>query len=267
MKTEPTKLISGIKIDQTDPNGYKIIDVLARGNEYAIYEIDIKDINNSLRVLIDGHDDSSEEKYTNRFSKVKQKYIEAKGLLYRSINHGTMKNRVAHALASALNSDDFESSIKVFDELIETIKAEYKDLIYKRICYVLPSLFITIAVSISFIVAYSYNLKTTHYSYWQILCVILGSLIGGSFSIFTGLSKRKFEEFLKKRYYLWFGFERLFLALLAGTITFIILKSGLIFPHIDITNYWELLLFIVSSGFSEKFVPSVLEKFVNNKNE
>ena len=74
-KTKRKESINSLKIGEKDTNGHIIVDILASGNEYSIYEIETKDINKKLRVLIDGNDDKSEKILTDKFNNVKQKYI------------------------------------------------------------------------------------------------------------------------------------------------------------------------------------------------
>ena len=75
-----TKVVSDIVNGGKDSSGNRIINVLAKQNELAIYEIDHPVINNKLRILIDGHTNELETLILNRFNKVKQKYIEEKWL-------------------------------------------------------------------------------------------------------------------------------------------------------------------------------------------
>ena len=150
-KLMPTESIEKIKKGAKDNSGNIIQHVLASGNEYAIYEIDDDDINNRLRVYISGHTTDSEQKIIKRFIDVKQKYIIAKGLLYRSTNFGTMKNRIAHALASTLSTDEIDG-VKEFEVLIDEINKEYKKSIINRFVYIIPVFLITLIMSILIIV-------------------------------------------------------------------------------------------------------------------
>ncbi|MCI0594378.1 hypothetical protein, partial [Chromohalobacter sp.] len=85
-KSDIVDSVNDIVSGAEDMSGNKVVNVLAKHNEYVIYEIETKDINNRIKVLIDGHTDESEEKIQKRFNDVKQKYIEAKGMLSKSSN-------------------------------------------------------------------------------------------------------------------------------------------------------------------------------------
>ncbi|MCG9040563.1 hypothetical protein [Laribacter hongkongensis] len=108
IKSDMVESIKAILIGAIDLSGNKVINVLAKYNEYVIYEIETDDINNRIKVFIDGRSDESETSIQKRFNSVKQKYIEAKGMLAKSTNFEMMKHRVAHTLSSALMSDDVD---------------------------------------------------------------------------------------------------------------------------------------------------------------
>ncbi len=262
-KTAQMESIAALKTGAKDRSGNTIVQILASSNEYAIYEIDDPDINNRLRVFIDGRTDERDRELIERFVKVKQRYIEAKGLLYRSTNFGMMKNRVAHTLASSLCSDQVDGN-KEFDALIRTINEEYKRATISRIYYSSSASVGTILVAIA--AFFSMEWRYTNPPYWQVLCVLLGSFLGGSLSIFSGLKTYKFEEARRPYYYLILGAERIFLACVAGTVAYIAMRSGVIFPELDLANFWSLILIVIVAGFSEAFIPGVLEK-IAKKNE
>ncbi|MFT7003086.1 MAG: hypothetical protein ACJAWW_000420 [Sulfurimonas sp.] len=67
-KIKIVKSISNIIINDKDMSGNKIINVLVKQNKYVIYEIETVDINNKIKVFIDGHSDESEHKIQNRGS-------------------------------------------------------------------------------------------------------------------------------------------------------------------------------------------------------
>jgi hypothetical protein len=261
-KTERRDSIKALKPGSKDSTGNIVIEVLAAGNEYAIYEIENSDINKRLRVYINGYTDESEQLLNDRFVAVKQLYIEAKGLLYRSTNFGMMKNRVAHTLASSLSSDQIDGRTE-FMNLIDSINKENKLATKSRIYHALPAFIGTLLITI--LVFFLMDLRQTNAPYWQILCVLLGSCLGGSLSVFSGLKKYRFEENMSSWYYFCLGVERLFLACLAGAIAYIAMRSRIIFQQLDLGNYWSLIFIVIVAGFSEVFIPSVLEK-ISTKN-
>jgi len=54
-KIEPVDSVAAITVGGTDIAKNIVTNVLAKNNEFAIYEIETNDINNRLKVFIDGH--------------------------------------------------------------------------------------------------------------------------------------------------------------------------------------------------------------------
>lgn len=257
-KTESTEKIKSIVTGANDSSGNNIVHVLVCGNEYAIYEVDHKDINYRLRVAIDGHSDESEKAVIERFNKVKQKYIKAKGLLYRSSNFGMMKNRVAHTLSTCLTSDTIDGNAE-FDKLIAEITKEHEESLENRAFYLAPCIAST---AILFVWALSITaLKASHAIYWQVVIALLAASIGGSISILSNVRKLHFEEYTSKYYYFCIGVERVFLSFIVGAVAFISIKAGVLLPTIMSADYWAIMMVLVVAGFSETYVPSILSKF------
>jgi len=260
-KTDIVESINKIIINDKDMSGNKIINVLVKQNEYVIYEIETDDINNKIKVFIDGHTDESEHKIQNRFNTVKQKYIEAKGILTKSSNFQMMKHRIAHTLSTALNSDEIDG-IKEFENLITTITKEHEELVINRTIYLLPSF---IAITIFFILSY-YNMdyRINNLEKWQILTGFLSSSLGGGLSILINAKTLNFEEYKTKKHYFLLGIERIVSAFIAGGIAFIAVKAGVLFPEIIIQGNWSFMFILVIAGFSETLIPRVLSKSKTN---
>ena len=260
-KTEPNQSIAGIQAGGKDDAGNDVKRVLAVGNEYVIYEIDDPDVNHSIKIMIDGHTDESEKVITDRYLKVKMKYIEAKGILRKSSNFGMMKDRIAQTLASALSSDEVDG-VSEFNNLIKQINNEYQNTTTNRYLYILPAIIVTLVSS--WVLLANLELRLGNDPTWPVIYVIFGSAIGGALSIMAGLNKYSFEEHLNSRYYFLLGAERIFLAGLAGSIAYIGIRSGLIFGDINSKSYWGVLTVVVAAGFSETLIPGMLNK-INEK--
>lgn len=257
IKLGPTDSIKAVVIGENDSSNNKIVFVLATSNEFAIYEIDHPDINSRIRVLVDGHTNESEEKIRSRFNKVKQRYIEAKGLLAKSPNPGMMKHRIAHTLSTCLHTDEVDGN-KEFQELINTIEKEHESLVINRAMYLLPA-FISSACAFLIVVGLLWaDLYKTHA--WTIFTSVLAASLGGGLSILTNAKSANFEEFRAKGHYVLLGLERIFLALMAGAIAFVAVKSGVVLPEFTQTGYWAVMAVLVVSGFSESFIPGILGK-------
>jgi len=258
-KTEPTAKVANIISTLEDSSGNKIAQILAMQNEFVIYELDTPDVNNRLKVLIEGHSDESEKQIIKKFDAVKQKYVKSKGMLYRSVNHGVMKNRIAHALASCLSSEDpsFDGNA-VFDTLCKEVEEEQKRIVTNRFLYLLP---VVLSVAIWFVLSYSLmQQRVVVTPNWQIVSGFLASSLGAAVSIFSGVKKLHFEEFPYSRFYFFIGVERVLLGFVVGAAAYIAIKSGLLTSSLLTKSYWSDLMVFVAAGFSEHFIPSIIRK-------
>jgi hypothetical protein len=257
-KPEQKASIKALQVGAKDCFGNTVTHVLSAGDEWAIYEIEHPDISERLRVFIDAHTAARESELAGRYNKVAQKYIEAKGLLYRSANFGVMKSRVAHALSVVLTSDDIDGN-KEFEVLVDAIKKEYQTASKNRIYYLLPAVLLSFLIStIALFILFSpYYGKTL----WVIICVLFGSCLGGSLSIFSGMKKYKFEEYLQPSSYFMFGFERIFLSFIAGGVAYVLFQSDMINFNKTLLdqNKWNIVLVSIVAGFAETFIPSLIQ--------
>lgn len=253
-KTEIKESINNIKIGEFDTSGNKIVNVLAKHNEYAIYEIDSDNIQNRIRVLIDGHTDESEQVIQERFNKVKSDYIRAKGVLFHSTNFETNKQRVAHTLSTCLNSSG-DSNNDIFAKLIKSIHEEQNTILKNRLIYIAPcTILITLCV-IDFIFLF---FKTTPIE--KISTYALPLFSSTSLSLIINSNKLNFQEFSKWYNYFFLGLERLFLSACIGYITFILIDSGIIKSTILSSTPYSLTIALLIAGYSERLIPNILTK-------
>lgn len=256
--------ISKIIVGSTDSSGNTITNVLIKYDEFAIYEIEHNDVNMKIKVLIDGCTNESEELLTKRLNAVKHKYIEAKGILFRSTNYSMMKQSVAHTLATCLNSDSNDGN-KKFDQLIERIKKEQINFLKNRCWYLAPSTAVVILFSILNICIYIWLQAFFNAKLILVSVSLLATSLGGCLSILINVKSVNFEEALSWYHYCLLGIERWLLSCIAGAIVFIAIKSGLVFPSFANSNNWALMSILVLAGFSESLVPSILSKINNLK--
>lgn len=265
-KTQPTDEIKKIKIGSKDTVGNVITDVLAFGNEYAIYEIETENINKKLRVIIDGVNDERENKIAKDYAEVKDKYITAKGLLYRTSNFGLMKNRVAHSLATALTGNPSLAN-EQFEKLILQINNEYKETYMRRLYYIVPGYVLLTAFTVILALNTIKNWDQAYKEIFDWLYVAYASIIGGVFSLTLNLPKIKFETEIGGWIFSVFGIERISISILAGIICFVGIKSKFILANLfkDPIDLWSLLFVIIIAAFSEKMVPNIIKDFIDKE--
>lgn len=267
-KTTVKNTIAAIRVGEFDNSNNKIILVHSKYNEYAIYEIESEDINDRLRVIIDGHTDEREKDYTRKFNAVKQKYIQATGMLASAPNMNMLKRRIAHTLSSCLSSEI--NGEEEFNKLIKTIQLEHGKLVVNRAIYLLPVFLMTL-ISFGFS-SYKYNifelnnfqLNKSMSELNYISCLFLSVSIGASISLLMSATKLNFEEYTLKRYYLILGLERIFLAFSAGCAAYLCIQAGLLFPEFTKNSIWGVMVALTIVGFSESLIPSFLTKIENN---
>ncbi|MDO5069949.1 MAG: hypothetical protein Q4D78_07095 [Neisseria zoodegmatis] len=262
-KTGIVPSIRNIQVGSVDILGNTVVNVLAMHNEYVIYEIDSPNIQNRIKLFIDGHTDESEKIIRDRFNKVRCDYILAKGILSRSINFETNKQRIAHALAMCLNNDDADN-VNLFPRLIDAIHDEQNLILKNRLLYLLPNI-ISICLCVLFKVASEVFPFGKDYAFLQnfldILPFIFAILLGNSTGVLINSKNLSFQEFERRHCYFLIGLERLFLAFFTGSITYILIKSNLISSVIlSEDNPWSLMLILIIAGYSESFIPSILTK-------
>jgi hypothetical protein len=225
-KAKPTDVINQIVVGGKDSSGNKITDVLAKGNEYAVYEIDVKDVQKRLRVKIDGINDERERQVVEWYTKVKDKYLEAKGLLYRSDEYNMFRNRVAHTLATALCGYE-DLALSQFNKLIYSIKEEYRDKYIKRIFYIFPG-YAILTMLIVFVSAIHFNIIYNNKDLVFWVGIVASAVIGGVLSLTVNLPKIRFETEVYNSIYFVFGLERISISILSGLVCTFAIKSKII---------------------------------------
>lgn len=262
-KKEPTEKIQSIKKGAIDQSANKIVNVLASGNEYSIYEIETDIPENRLRVLIDGFDEASENILIEKFNYVKQNYITAKSLLYRSSNYNLMKNRVAHSLATIFTSN-IQDPNKIFTDLIEEIRKEYKTILWRKTVFLLPCYLFLLILGVNFLINSYHSNYLGSEIITNLLKFITATCIGAVFSITSTSNKIRFEVEPNTLYYILIGVERLILAILSGIILFIAIRTKILFSETINTNIYLTLFLGFISGFSETFIPNLLNKKIQD---
>lgn len=209
--------------------------------------------------MIDGHCDESERELIRKFDAVKQEYVKAKGMLYRSANLGTMKNRVAHALATCLSNTnpDFDGRA-LFLSLCEDVEKEQKRVITNRFLYLFP---VVLSIFLWLVVCYALrDQRIVGAPDWQIASGFLAASLGTGVSIFTGAKSLHFEEFPNSQFYALLGVERVLFGFVVGAVAYIAIKSGVVSSSILQGSYWASLMVLVAAGFSEHYAPSIIRK-------
>ena len=97
-KEQQKQDLAKYKIGEKDSNGYTITKIFGRGDEYVVYEIDTKDLVDSLKVWINTQIEENTVPIDN-YNKVRAKFSEVKGLLYKVVDKTTTKTIIAQILS------------------------------------------------------------------------------------------------------------------------------------------------------------------------
>lgn len=264
-KTAPNPKIATLRVGNTDTSGNIVTEILAKGNEYVIYEIENKDPEKLLRFMIDGYSDKREDDIARRYNVVKSKYVIAKGLLYRATNFSLMKSRIAHTLATALHSDA-NAALNQFEALIAEINKDYRTLLVSRVFFLMPG-YVSVTILSALLI---WNFGASHFQWpsqiWDLLLVGNAALAGGVFSQTFALRSTKFGIDIGKPVFLLLGAERAFLAIIAGFIVYFAIRSNVLlgFLNTERDPIYAQLFAAAVAGFSENYIPGLIEKFVKD---
>lgn len=272
-KTAIKDTISQIKIDEKDMAGDQVIKVLSKSNEFVIYEIDSDNIQQRIRVFIDGHTDESEALIQNRFNKVKSSYIQAKGELFHSTNFEMNKQRVVNTLSTYLSSDEQLNKEngqygQLFASLIQSIYEEQEKILKHRLLYISPVIIVTLVLICSlYFVRNERELIILSMSWYDVLTYLSSIFVGTCMSLLIKSKKFNFQESNRWLYYLLLGFERLILTVFLYLSAIILIKSEMILSPVLKDNSYSIMFFLLIVGFSESFIPSMLSKAESEFNQ
>ncbi|WP_230622333.1 hypothetical protein [Aggregatibacter sp. Marseille-P9115] len=262
-KFDPTENIKKHKVGNEDSVGDKILGIISKRDQYVIYEIESKSVQNRIRILIDSCDEELAKKIIKKFNHVKSEYIKAKAALLHTDNYEENKNLIAHTLSSYL--DDYENINEddrgeAFKEIVNDIFKKNKMMLINSMSMIAPFLLFLI---IPFIVKYwcslSFSYNSVTLTSMEYFCLIsFGTSLGSLMSLFMSLKKRNLQEFDKWYLYSLLGLQKLMLGLVSSTIFLLILNSEIITIKFFENSIIGVLMVCILAGFSERLIPTLL---------
>lgn len=264
-KEEQKKRLAKFKVGEKDANGYSITKVFGRGDEYVVYEIDTKDLVDSLKVWIDTK--VEEDKVPiNHYNSVRAKFSEVKGLLYKVVDKTTVKTVISHILINAITGNPDKANIQ-FDELITQINKEYKEQFDNRLRLLISALIFAVILIALAVYTYYSNSFEQYYHIRNLIFVTASGSVGGFFSISIGVNKIVTEKDVSLWLYILYGIERITVAILAATIVYFAIQADLVFSVCKkmTSPLIGFVTFSILAGFSETLVPNLLSKLEKEK--
>lgn len=264
-KEEQKQDLAKYKIGEKDSNGYTITKIFGRGDEYVVYEIETNDLVDSLKVWINTKIEEDTVPIDN-YDKVRAKFSEVKGLLYKVVDKTTTKIIIAQIIINAIRGSFAEANTQ-FDTLIQKIHKEYKEQFKNRMRLLLSALGLTILMVFIAVFTYYNGCYKKFEHIHNLIYVLAGGSIGGFFSLSIGLNKLVCEQDVDWWLYILYGLERITIALLASVIMYFAIKCDLAFgicKEMDnpLIGY---VFFGILAGFSETLVPNLLTNIEKEK--
>lgn len=264
-KEEQRKRLASFIVGAKDSKGEIITKIFSNADEYVIYEIKTNNISDSIKVQIDTETEEDKKGLINNFNKVRAKYSEIKGLLYKVVDDTSLKVRIGHILSHAIagNPDDANNQ---FEKLKGEINTYYKEQFKKRMTYLITSIILTSITILFSVLNYYFDWFGNHNYINELIYVCSAASIGGFISISRRLRETIFEKDVSFLYIV-YTFERNFISILAGVIIYFAIKCDLIFGVTSkmsnpILGY---IIFAVVAGFSETLVPNLLINIENKE--
>lgn len=264
-KEKQQSRLAAFKVNSPDPSGNKITRVFGRGDEYVVYEIESRDLADSIKVNIDTTTEEDDSGIIKRYNQIRIKFVETKAFLYKAVDKSAIKSVIAQILIHGMLEDPATAN-QEFESLKERIDTEYSEQFSNKMRLLFSSLLLTLcAIGLS-IWTYYGHLYQEHTHIRYLIYVCCAGSVGGFFSISIGMRKLVCEKEVKNYLYIAYGLERIVIAILAATIVYFIIRTELFFGNIN-TLAQPLVGYIVLgfvAGFSETLIPNLLTKIEND---
>ena len=269
-KIKQKERLAKFVINGSDHLGYVIKHILAKGDEYVIYEIESTSPNESIRVYIDTIKEVDFEP-VNNLNKIKPKFDEFMAIFFKLNCHPSYKKRASTAVSIAINGD-ISGSEELFDQIINDISKEHHEMIQGRIAYMNGAF----ALSLLFIILtiYVYLTRTDqiiqqNIQFFKFLYISAFASLGGFLSISIKLNELIVEKSFSVLSYFLTGAGRIVIAVIGGIFVYLLIMSNLAFGFLgENKNYfYGVLAMCFLAGFSETLVPNSLKNLENASNQ
>lgn len=186
--------------------------------------------------------------------------------LQRPIDKKRFVFKVATAMHLAYEAKEKES-VAMCNELIEDIKEYANNLRNGRVTYLLTVVTLLVLAWLAVIVWDLFPIAEQISDSKGLVGAALLGLTGGFFSIVTGLNNIDFYYENSKKVFALTGLSRVIISTLAGVLLFVMVKSNLVLGFLTDTensNPYVILVFATVAGFSESFIPNILNSIEKN---
>ena len=248
-------------IGTKDRSGNEIVNVFLRSDEFVIYEINAKNLVDSIRIAIEPWTKEDKNKRESNYYEIRAKYIQVKGLLYKVIDDASIKSQIAPILAHAVDGNVAEAK-KQLDDLMIDINNTYKDQFRNRLRYLATVICLVLVCIIITYLTYNYDWYSEKVINRELIFTATAGTIGGFISVSRRIRQMVFEKEVDWYLYLFYGFERVSISAFCAVIAYFIIHSNLALGIINelTTPIYGILVIAFVAGFSETLIPNLLIK-------
>ena len=267
-KAKAIEKLSKIKCGSKTESGQNVKWVYLKADEYVIYEVESKDLSNSIRVSVEPWTEDDKNNREGNFFKISATYVEMKGLLYKVFDEANVKSRLASLIGLAINGD-VETATEGFKLLRDEINKTYENLFKNRIRYLATVLFFAVLFSILSCTVYYCNVFDDKHINKELIYVITAGTIGGFISVSRRIKQMVFDKDVNKYLYIFNGLERVALSAFGAIISYFMIQSSIVFGFISELNESTYGMIVLSflAGFSETLIPNLLIKLENKHSD
>lgn len=256
-KSKLAKYTKGVK----DTGNNEITRIFLSSDEFVIYEIVSNNIADSIRIAIEPWTKEDKNNKESNFIKIRAKYVEVKGLLYKVLDEVAIKSRIAHILANAVDGN-LEQSEDQLENLKLEIDSQYKNQFRNRLRYLGTVLTFVIGCIVLSVLTYNCNWFTDMPINRHLIFTVAAGAIGGFISVSRRIRQMVFEKDVDWYLYVFYGFERAIISIFGAIIIYFTIKSNFTFGVVnDLDNpIFGIMVFAFIAGFSETLIPNLLIK-------
>lgn len=160
-------------------------------------------------------------------------------------------------------SQAFKGEIESAKKILGDIEKKLTKLIQieGRLNYLIGANLLLILTAVNTLFSIIYGDSSIWKDYSQ---VTLCGALGGALSVFAGIKNIEFDLNIGRGGNITFGALRIIIAIIASVFVYLTIQSNIILPEINPPFGTFVLAF--TAGFSETYVPNILDKLSNNKN-
>jgi hypothetical protein len=165
---------------------------------------------------------------------------------------------LGRALYSSVISTTDEIAKKSFSTISQRIESEIK--LQAKIHYVTASLILTVSICLTFSILNYFNQIGELLPYWIGAC---GGSIGACVSVLFRINEIEIPLFTSTLQHAFQGVSRILLGCLSGLIIIILIQANIVLG-IAMDNLPSAAAFGIVAGFSERYLPSILDSIQEN---